>query len=184
MVMALFTSDWTLAELDRLPDDGNRYELIDGELFVTPAPAPVHELLASVLREILAPYVRTQQLGRVFVPRAVVRTDGSQAEPDLMVLHATPPLPEKWEEMPTPSLAVEVLSRTTRRRDNEQKRAFYLRIGVAEYWMVDRWSRSIRVVRPNVVDVVAESVLEWRPTGASEALRIDIAAFFDTLMSW
>ena len=49
----------------------------------------------------------------------------------------------------------------TRRRDHEQKRGFYLRIGVAEYWMVDRWSRSIRVVRRAAEDVVAESVLEW-----------------------
>ncbi len=178
MLMALSTIVWTLAELDRLPDDGNKYELIDGELFVTPAPSPAHERLASVLLAILVPYVRAHRLGDVYTPRAVVRTDGSEVEPDLMVRPATPTLPETWEQMPTPSLVVEILSRTTRRRDREQKRGFYLRIGVAEYWMVDRWSRSIHVVRPDVEDLVTETMLEWRPTGASEPLRIDVTAYF------
>ena len=178
MLMALATSSWTLAEFDRLPDDGNKYELVDGELFVTPAPSPAHEELASVLHSILAPYVYAQRLGRVYTPRAVVRTDGSEVEPDLMVRPATPRLPEKWAQMPTPSLVVEILSRTTRRRDHEQKRGFYLRLGIAEYWMVDRWSRSIRVVRRDAADVVAESVLEWRPDGARETLLIDVATYF------
>ena len=178
MLMALSTISWTLAELDRLPDDGNKYELVDGELFVTPAPSPTHEQLASVLHAILAPYVRAQGLGHVYTPRALVRTDGSEVEPDLMLRPATSTLPETWEQMPAPSLVVEILSRTTRRRDREQKRRFYLRIGVAEYWMVDRWSGSIHVVRPDVEDLVSETVLEWRPTGASEPLRIDVAAYF------
>lgn len=179
MLMALSTSTWTLAELDRLPDDGNKYELIDGALFVTPAPSPAHERLALVLHGILWPFVRAERLGDIYTPRAVVRADGSEVEPDLMVRPATPTLPETWEQMPTPSLVVEILSRTTRRRDHEQKRGFYLRIGVAEYWIVDRWSRSIRVVHREAADVVAESVLEWRPDGVREALRIDAAAYFD-----
>jgi Uma2 family endonuclease len=179
MVMAHSTHAWTLAELDRLPDDGNKYELVDGQLFVTPAPSPAHEQLVSLLHEILAPYVRAHRLGHVYTPRSVVRRDGSEVEPDLMVRPATATLPETWEEMPTPLLVVEILSRTTRRRDEKQKRAFYRRIGVAEYWMVDRWSRSIRVVRRDADDRVAASVLEWRPDGAGASLRIDVAAYFD-----
>ncbi len=179
MLMALSTSAWTLAELDRLPDDGNKYELVDGELFVTPAPSPTHERLASVLLTILVPYVRAERLGNLYTPRAVVRSGGSEVEPDLMVRPATPTLPMTWAEMPTPSLVVEILSRTTRRRDDEQKRGFYLRIGVAEYWMVDRWSRSVHVVRRNAADLVADAGLEWRPDGARDALCIDVAAYFD-----
>ena len=177
--MATSTSAWTLDELDRLPDDGNAYELIDGELFVTPAPSPGHEQLVSLLLKILAPYVWEHRLGHVHTPHAVVRTEGSQVEPDMMVRPATQVLPEKWEEMPVPFLVVEVLSRTTRRRDHEQKRAFYLRNGVAEYWIVDRWSRTIRVIRPAAEDFIADSVLEWQPEGASEALCVDIPAYFD-----
>ncbi len=125
MLMAPATTAWTLAELDRLPDDGNKYELIDGTLFVTPAPSPAHEQLASVLHAILGPYVAAERLGHVYTPRAVVRANGSEVEPDLMVRPATPTLPETWEHMPTPLLVVEILSQTTRRRDQEQKRAFY-----------------------------------------------------------
>lgn len=179
MLMAPSTRAWTLAELDRLPEDSNKYELVDGELFVTPAPSPAHEQLVAVLLAILVPYVQAEKLGRVYTPRAVVRTDESEVEPDLMVRPATPTLPLTWAEMPTPLLVVEIFSRTTRRRDEQQKRAFYQRIGVGEYWMVDRWSRTIRVVHGDGADTVAESVLEWSPSGAREALRIDVAAYFD-----
>ncbi len=178
MHMALATRPWTLAELDRLPDDGSTYELVDGELFVTPAPCTAHEELASTLLSMLVPYVRAQQLGRVYTPRAVVRTAESQVEPDLMVRPAADTLPSTWAEMPTPLLVVEILSGTTRRRDHEQKRAFYMRIGVAQYWIVDRWSRTIRVVRNDTEDLIADTALTWQPDGAHDALRVDVSAFF------
>ncbi len=168
-----------MAELDRLPDDGNTYELVDGELFVTPAPSPAHEQLAAVLLATLVPYVQAEKLGRVYTPRAVVRTDESEVEPDLMVRPTTPTLPTTWVEMPTPLLVVEIFSRTTRRRDEQQKRVFYQRIGIGEYWMVDRWSRTVRVVRGDGTDIVAASMLEWHPRGAREALRINVAAYFE-----
>jgi Uma2 family endonuclease len=123
--------------------------------------------------------LQTEKLGRVYTPRAVVRTDESAVEPDLMVRPATPRLPLTWAEMPAPLLVVEIFSRTTHRRDELQRRAFSQRIGVGEYWMVDRWSRTIRVVRGEGADVFAESALEWSPSGAREALRIDVAAYFD-----
>ncbi len=178
MLMARSTSAWTLAELDRLPDDGNKYELVDGALFVTPAPSTAHEQLSAVLHAMLSPYVRKNGLGHVYTPRAVIRIGGSEVEPDLMVRPATAILPTSWAEMPTPSLVVEILSGTTRRRDTEQKRAFYLRIGVQEYWIVDRWSRNIRVVRPDTADVVAETMLEWQPHRTPDTLRINVKAFF------
>lgn len=178
MVMAQATAVWTLADLDRLPDDGNKYEVVDGELFVTPAPSPAHEWLADELHAILGPYVRAQGIGRVQRPRAVVRTSGSEVEPDLMVRPLTSRLPDTWEEAPTPLLVVEILSRTTRRRDHEQKRAFYLRNGVAQYWLVDGTIRAIRVVKPDADDVLVEQELVWQPAGAGEALTIDVPGYF------
>ena len=178
MLMAQTTPAWTLAELDRLPDDGNKYELVDGELFVTPAPSPAHEALATELLDILFPYVKAQRLGSLVFPRSVVRQKGSEVEPDMMVRPSTPTHPKTWAEMPTPLLVVEILSRTTRRRDNEQKRAYYLRIGVAEYWIVDRFTRTIHVITPNADDVVCELELVWFPSGATEALQVDVAAYF------
>ena len=75
---------WTLAELHRLPDDGNKYELVRGDLFVAPAPSVVHETILVRLTDILAPFVAANDLGNVFHPRAVVRFKGSEVEPDLM----------------------------------------------------------------------------------------------------
>ncbi len=178
MLMAQTAGEWTLADLDHLPDDGNKYELIDGELFVSPAPSPSHESLADVLHEILAPYVKAQRLGRVHRPRTVVRTRGSEAEPDLMVRPVTATLPLIWEDAPTPSLVVEILSKITRRRDHGSKRDFYLRIGVPEYWIVDRSDRTIRVITLNADDLVANAMLVWQPTGAAESLVIDVVAYF------
>ena len=178
MLMAHATAAWTLDQLHRLPDDGNRYELLDGELFVTPAPSPAHELLASRLRSLLEPYVRTHHLGDLFGPRAVVRMLGSEVEPDIMLRSAISTAPDTWDGMPVPLLVVEVLSRTTSRRDLVQKRAYYQRIGVSEYWIVDGTSRTIRVVPARGDDRLVEAELAWQPVPASKALVIDVVAFF------
>ena len=69
MLMALSTSAWTLAELDRLPDDGNAYALVSWDLFVTPPPSPAHEQLASALHGLIALFVWTHGLGRVYTPK-------------------------------------------------------------------------------------------------------------------
>jgi len=69
MLMAQASSAWTLADLDRLPDDSNKYELVDGDLFARPASSPVHEVLATALRELLDPYVRLERSGRVYVAK-------------------------------------------------------------------------------------------------------------------
>jgi Uma2 family endonuclease len=169
---------WTLDALDRLPDDGNRYELLNGELLVTPAPSPAHELLANELRALLEPYVRRHSLGRVFVPRSVVRASGSELEPDLMVRPVPAVLPDSWERMPVPLLVAEILSPTTRQRDLSPKCEFYRECGVATYWCVDGDARAIRVMRAGERDVVADVSLTWHPAGASEALTIDVVQYF------
>lgn len=178
MQMAEEIATWTLEEVHRLPEDGNRYELVRGELFVTPAPSPAHESLAVVLRMILEPYVRAQHLGIVWGPRAVVRINGSEVEPDLMVRPTTHPRPIPWEAAAVPILVVEILSRTTQRRDHAQKREFYLENGVAEYWIVDGNSRSIHVVQPGRRDTVTDATLVWQPERATEPLVIDLVAYF------
>lgn len=183
MLMAQKTGAWTLAELDRLPDDGNRYEVVDGELFVTPVPSPAHELLALELHSFIDPYVRAERVGRAFMANSAIRAAGSELVPDLTVRKATPiPPPAKWEQMPIPFLVVEVISPSTWRRDHEQKRAFYLRNGVAEYWIVDGQERTIRVVTSAADDTVATHQLLWHPSGASTALVIDVQAYFRAVL--
>ena len=169
---------WTLADLDRLPDDGNRYELVDGELFVTPPPSYDHEDVLAVLSALLTAYVARHRLGRVYHPRAVVEAAGSRAEPDLMVRPVPATRPRSWGSSPVPTLVVENLSESTRRRDQVEKRAYYARIGVPCYWILDRESRTIRVVRPGRPDDVCDSTLVWHPAGASEPLVVDVRALF------
>src|SRR6266550_3581132 len=110
MHMATATKRWTLEELHSLPDDGNKYELVRGELFVTPPPTPGHETTASRLARILEPYVAKQQLGFVYRPRAVVRFEGSEVEPDLMVRQPPAAPNVRWEDMPVPILVAEIIS--------------------------------------------------------------------------
>ncbi len=178
MGMPLSHTEWTADMLDDLPDDGRRYEVIDGELFVTPAPSAAHEELVDVMHDTLSPFVHSEELGRVRRPRSVIRAEGSEVEPDLMVRQSSLTRPPTWETVPIPSLVVEVLSQITRRRDHEQKRDFYVRVGVPEYWIVDRWARTIRVITADAEDLVADAMLVWQPDGAAEALVIDVRAYF------
>lgn len=177
MHMATKLKRWTLEELHRLPDDGNKYELVRGELFVTPAPSPAHERLAVVVSDMLGDYARTQRIGRAFRPRAVVRFQGSEVEPDIMV-RAWTERPTDWNEAPVPLLVVEILSDVTRRRDPGPKREFYRDAGVPCYWIVDGDSRSIRAIRFGAEDSVATHVLTWHPPGAAEPLVVDVPALF------
>jgi Uma2 family endonuclease len=138
----------TYEDLLALPDDGLRHELIDGEHFVTPAPSWPHQLIVGNLYRLIANHVRANRLGVVFVaPLDVVFSKHDVVEPD--VLFFTPDsfkahIGERNAEGP-PDLAVEVLSPTTRRRDEVAKRRLYERMGVGEYWIVDPELRTVKV---------------------------------------
>jgi Uma2 family endonuclease len=177
MHMALKTHRWTRADLERLPDDGNKYEVIHGELFVSPAPDPAHDFIKNALAERLIPFCHTQGLLHVFVGSAFVEYD-SETRPDIIVSGRTMPPPDRWDDMPTPALAVEVLSDSTRRRDLVTKRAFYLESGIAEYWIVDGEARTIRVITPTD-DRVEASALHWTPVGATGTLALDVRELFE-----
>jgi Uma2 family endonuclease len=178
MAVPLSARKWTLRELHRLPDDGNRYELVRGELFVTPAPTYVHETIAAIIHEALAPYVQEHTLGRVYRPRSVVRVrPNTEVEPDLMVRPIDPP-GTTWERASRPMLVVEIVSDVTRRRDHHDKRALYLELGVPEYWIVEPADRAIHVARVGQSDMVAASTLSWHPAGAGNPFVLDVARMF------
>lgn len=165
---------WTIEDLDRLPDDGNRYEVLDGELFVTPAPSELHETVLVLLHGILDPFVQANSLGWI-QRRGVLRKTESQLEPDLIVRpHA--PL-RGWEAAPLPTLIVEVLSGSTRNRDLGKKKDFYVRTGIPEYWIVDRSAEVIHQVRGAETQLV-RGVLRWAPPGTVASLDVDIEKMF------
>ena len=104
---------WTLEEMHALPEDGNKYELVYGELLVTPAPTDHHETIAARLTRILDPYVAANGLGYVYRPRAVFRIGREvEVEPDLMVRQPHTQPDGAWEKAPRPSLIIEILSRS------------------------------------------------------------------------
>ena len=178
MHMAAKVKPWTIEELHRLPDDGNKYEVVRGELFVTPAPTDRHETILARLTRLLDPYVAAHGLGLVYRPRAVMQFDGSEVEPDLMVRQPQLERDAGWAGAPTPILSIEVSSDSTRRRDRNQKRSLYMDAGVDEYWIVDPEAETITSIRRDRGDTVASEALAWKPFGAPVALEIKLASVF------
>lgn len=179
MHMASQSRRWTLEEVHALPEDGNKYELVDGELWVTPGPTEEHNDIVARLTRILVPYVDAQGLGFVYHPRAVLRVGREvEVEPDLMVRQPRPDPGGPWEMAPRPSLVVEVISPSTRRRDYGRKRELYLEKGIPEYWIVDGDTRAITVVAPEREPVVVTDEMTWAPAGAREPLTFAVARIF------
>jgi Uma2 family endonuclease len=165
-----------------LPDDGNRYELFDGALLVTPAPRARHQdaALALVLR--LHPYIRSNGIGHLgFAPADLALEGGQLAQPDVFVV----PMPggrapRVWNEYGIPLLVVEILSPSSARHDRITKRRRYQRTGVSEYWVVDLDARAVERWRPgDARPEVLDEVLIWQPNPAVPPLSILLPELFD-----
>lgn len=175
------TTRWTAEMVRALPDDGNRYEVIDGELFVTPSPTLRHQDAVLEMASLVRPYVKAYGVGHVLVsPADVTFDDGNLVQPDVFVS----PLvggrrPREWSEVKTLLLAVEVLSPSTARADRRVKLRLYQRQHVPEYWIVDVDARLIERWRldDQRPEIVAER-LEWQPDPAHPPLVIDLATYF------
>lgn len=181
MVMPEMARSWTRDMVLALPEDGNRYELLGGELLVTPAPNPKHQILVTALLERLGPYLRAEGLGYVLTSPADVSLDGEQlVQPDLFVVRKTGAVvPARWSEIPLPLLVIEVLSPSTARYDRQVKRRWFQRAGIPEYWIVDPDARQVERWRPgDVRPEVLDDEVAWQPVGAGEALVVDLVALF------
>ena len=183
MGMPATETHWTVEMRNDLPDDGNRYEVIDGELFVTPAPRLTHQGVLGALYLILAPYVKERKLGHAFFsPADIEFAPDTVVQPDLFVAPSVNGRrPKNWRAIQHLILAVEVLSPSTARLDRVHKRALYQREGVDEYWIVDADAREVQRWRPadERPEVLSEQ-LAWQPAGVSDAqaLVIDLPALF------
>ena len=171
---------WTRDMVLALPDDGNRYELFDGELLVTPAPTGLHQLALSRLHEMVAPYVRANGLGQTMWSPADLALGGEQlSQPDLFVMPWLPDDRRAWSGFPDPVLVVEILSPSSDRFDRTVKRRRFQRAGIPEYWIVDLDRRAFERWRPK--DEYAETLdrqLTWHLDGAAQSLTIDLPRYF------
>ena len=181
MVMATTSKHWTIDKVRALPDDRNRYEIIDGELVVTPAPSLLHQRAVLQLALRLAAYLEAERVGETIIaPADVEFAPDTMVEPDLFVV---PPIvgrpPRSWTEARRLMLVVEVLSAATARSDRVRKRVLYARERVPEYWIVDVDARVIERWRADDErpEVLSDRI-EWRPDPTRAALTIDLVEYF------
>jgi Uma2 family endonuclease len=130
----------TVRDLENKPDDGNRYELIDGVLLVSPAPIPAHqEIVAELLVRLRT--ARPRHMTVLSAPLAVQLSCDTELQPDVL---AAPTGAFTRENLPgPPSLAVEVLSPSSGMTDLNRKKRVYERFGVPSYWVIDPAERSL-----------------------------------------
>ena len=172
---------WTVAMLNERPDDGNRCEIIDGELFVTPAPTFRHQDAVLCLYRLLFEYVETIGRFMLVAPADVPFSENTQVQPDLFVLprQLGGKRPVAFGDVGVLTLAVEVLSPGTTRVDRERKRDLFRRQRVPEYWVVDVDGRAIERYRPEAPEVERLTrMLDWHPHHATPALTIDLDDYF------
>ncbi|MEX2181725.1 MAG: Uma2 family endonuclease [Gemmatimonadaceae bacterium] len=176
--MATATRPWTRADLDRFPDDGNRYEVLDGELLVTPSPSRTHQIVALRLARILGDYCDHYRIGYVMAPGAAPRGK-SELQPDILAtVDPTRPIDARWDETEPVGLVVEVLSPGSRAHDQVTKRAAYRRWGFPEYWVVDTDARAVTVARQGHRDRRVTDTLRWQPKPDVPPLVIGVERLF------
>ncbi len=139
----------TYDDLQLLPNDGKRYETIDGELFVTPAPNFAHQIVVTNLVYYLLAFLKDHPLGRVIVsPFDVVFSQFDVVEPDILYIsNARASVITEKNAQGSPDLVVEVLSQSTKKVDRTTKLKLYARYGVEEYWIIDPDGISAEIYR-------------------------------------
>jgi len=175
---------WTAREVRQLiaesPVATPRYELVDGELLVTPSPNGLHQNAVFLLAKALDNYLSGQRIGRMYVsPFDVELAPELIVQPDVFVV-PTDEARRVLREMPVRELlvAAEVLSPSSGRHDRVKKRPHYQR-HVPEYWMVDLEARLFERWTPNderpeiLVDTLA-----WHAPGATEPFSLGLASYF------
>ena len=168
---------WTRADLARLPDDGNRYEVLDGQLLVTPQASLPHQRVALEFAMLLERYVRSHKAANVVGPGAVPFGE-NELQPDVQVIPG-PRRPATWDDAPRPILVVEVLSTSTRHRDFGVKLDAYLgRGGVPTMWIVDHRKREVHVIERGGALRIERQTLAWQAPGVPVALHINLPEFF------
>ena len=179
---------WTYEDYLRLPDDGQRYEVIRGVLYVTATPTRFHQYVLGELFSVMRGFVRKHRLGLVlFAPFDIRLPDriADPVEPDLMYFRKgnEPPGEEDSSFQGVPDLVAEVLSRSTRHRDQRTKLEAYLDAGIPEYWIVDPKTRTVVVYtlsedRRSYVELCRGGAGESVNSAVLPGLRIEVGELF------
>ena len=164
------------------PED-ERYELLDGELVMAPAPGELHQSVSIRLGSKLFQFVNENRLGKVYpAPFDVVLSDTDVVQPDLIfVSNARAHIITPANIQGGPDLVVEILSPSTAERDKTFKRALYAEHGVREYWMVDTDAKTITVLLLGERGFAVEGIYgagETLESPTLEGFALDLAGIF------
>ena len=171
-----YTADMVRA----IPDDGNRYEVVYGELLVTPAPRPWHQILVHRLSLAIGNYLDRESGAIVLTsPADISWGPDVLVQPDVFVVPAVEARSLTWSRMRSLLLVAEVLSPSTARGDRFLKRLRYREAGVPLYWLVDGDERSVEIWTPSdEFPLLERARLVWHPAGAARPFELDLQALF------
>jgi len=172
-----YTADMVRA----LPDDGNIYEVVHGELLVSPSPRLWHEEVAHRLLETVRAYLRQEPVGLALGSRSDLSWGLRDVlvSPDLFVVPLDEARQLDWLSLRTVLLAAEVLSPSSLRADRFTKRRLYQEHGVPLYWVIDPDAHMVEVWHPaDDFPATVRDRLEWRPAGSSGAFILDLGELF------
>ena len=160
-----------------LPDDGNRYEVVHGELLVTPAPRAAHQLVVTRLVSAVSHYLDRHPVGVALVSPADISWGRRDVlvQPDVFVVTREEARTGEWQRMRRLLLVAEVLSPSTARADRFVKRRRYQEAGVPLYWIVDAEERQAEVWTPDAeFPRVEREQLVWHPSGAAQPFGLTL----------
>jgi Uma2 family endonuclease len=173
-------SYWTRELVRALPEDGHRYEVVYGELLVTPAPQLRHQELVGRLYRALANYLDRERVGHVLLSPADISWDEETlVQPDLFVADLEEVRTMDWDRVQHLLLVIEVLSPSTARFDRFTKRRRYQEAQVPFYWIVDSDQRQVEVWTPaDHTPHLERDCLTWSPVGAATRFTMSVAELF------
>ncbi|MGH7527175.1 MAG: Uma2 family endonuclease [Gemmatimonadales bacterium] len=166
-----------------LPEDGNQYEVVRGELLVTPAPRAWHEEVVGRLYIALREYLRQENTGHVFGSRSDISWGpDTLVQPDIFVVPVEQARTLDWAHMKDLLLVAEVLSPSSLRADRFTKRLEYQRQGVPVYWILDPEERRAEIWGPGEAFPAFERErLVWHPQGASRPFTLALTELFSPI---
>ena len=169
------------AEMVRaLPEDGNRYETVHGELLVTPAPRMLHQIVLVRLSHALGHYLERHPVGQLLYSPADISWGADiLVQPDLFVAPWDEVRTLTWERIQRLLLVIEIASPTTARADRFTKRRLYQEVRIPTYWIVDADAHLVEVWTPDdALPHVEHERATWVPTGAVEPFVLSLSELF------